>query len=144
MSDSKLRGGKNLRRKWENTIIVTLKITAFAVSFLCLSSWFSPYSSFPASSFPKCPMGFSPTGLWGVFRAVPSFSQYKHIFSHLSHIRATWLLVPCECNPGLLAPQSWLSVGSTGAAWAAVASRWGQGCEVRKGLHSHQYLHACA
>lgn len=35
MSDSKLRGGKNLRRKWENTIIVTFKNPRGCVGGTC-------------------------------------------------------------------------------------------------------------
>lgn len=141
MSDSKSRGGKNLMRKLENTIIVTLKknlkVTLFTTFFLRLiSSWFLPYFSFPASSFLKCPVGSTSTVLWGVFWAVPSFSQYKHTFflslSHSGHVAAGALWVQTWAVLGAqgLCGQQLLPNGDGGVRWAL--------------LHSHQYLHLCA
>ena len=48
------------------------------------------------------PRGSSSTGLRGVSWAVPSFSLYKQVLSHLCPLWATWLLVLCERNRGLL------------------------------------------
>lgn len=143
MSDSKSRSGKNLRRKWKNTIIVTLKkkklqhlLSPSSASHLGFH--LIPFLHPPSPSAPWAP---APLVCGEFFELPPVSLNTNTVFSHLSPIWATWLLVPCERNPGLLAPQPQLSAG---AAWAAVASWRGQGCEVRKGLRSHHCLHPCA